>query len=66
MNIKPLHVAIAAWMNGPEVCSIEADAARASLIPSIGISTRCIYASYKLKKKKKTLLQQVKLKLGNS
>lgn len=37
----------AAWMNGLEVCSIEADVARASLILSVGISTRYIYASYK-------------------
>ncbi|MCD7449356.1 TGF-beta-activated kinase 1 and MAP3K7-binding protein 2 [Datura stramonium] len=40
---KPL----AAWMNGLEVCSIEADVARASLILSVGISTRYIYATYK-------------------
>ncbi|XAR63453.1 hypothetical protein NMG60_11023392 [Bertholletia excelsa] len=40
---KPL----AAWMNGLEVCSIEADVARACLILSVGISTRYIYASYK-------------------
>ncbi|CAI9786095.1 unnamed protein product [Fraxinus pennsylvanica] len=40
---KPL----AAWMNGLEVCSIEADAAKASLILSVGISTRYIYATYK-------------------
>ncbi|KAK1404244.1 protein TAB2-like [Heracleum sosnowskyi] len=38
---------LAAWMNGLEVCSIEADVARASLILSVGISTRYIYASYK-------------------
>ncbi|XP_022876658.1 protein TAB2 homolog, chloroplastic isoform X2 [Olea europaea var. sylvestris] len=40
---KPL----AAWMNGLEVCSIEADVAKASLILSVGISTRYIYATYK-------------------
>ncbi|GMH30640.1 hypothetical protein Nepgr_032483 [Nepenthes gracilis] len=40
---KPL----AAWMNGLEVCSIEADIARASLILSVGISTRYVYAMYK-------------------
>lgn len=40
---KPL----AAWMNGLEVCSIEADTARACLILSVGISTRYIYATYK-------------------
>ncbi|KAJ0095211.1 hypothetical protein Patl1_17177 [Pistacia atlantica] len=40
---KPL----AAWMNGLEVCSIEADTARGSLILSVGISTCYIYASYK-------------------
>ncbi|XP_044492099.1 protein TAB2 homolog, chloroplastic [Mangifera indica] len=40
---KPL----AAWMNGLEVCSIEADTAKACLILSVGISTRYIYASYK-------------------
>ncbi|KAL8132659.1 hypothetical protein AgCh_008223 [Apium graveolens] len=38
---------LAAWMNGLEVCSIEADVAQASLILSVGISTRYIYASYK-------------------
>lgn len=40
---KPL----AAWMNGLEVCSIETDTARASLILSVGIATRYIYANYK-------------------
>ncbi|KAI8571652.1 hypothetical protein RHMOL_Rhmol01G0136300 [Rhododendron molle] len=40
---KPL----AGWMNGLEVCSMEADAARASLILSVGISTRYVYATYK-------------------
>ncbi|KAA8520235.1 hypothetical protein F0562_014491 [Nyssa sinensis] len=40
---KPL----AAWMNGLEVCSIEADVDRASLILSVGISTRYVYATYK-------------------
>ncbi|CAO2817390.1 unnamed protein product [Amaranthus hypochondriacus] len=40
---KPL----AAWMNGLEVCSIEADTSRACLILSVGISTRYIYATYK-------------------
>lgn len=40
---KPL----AAWMNGLEVCSIEADLARGCLVLSVGISTRYIYASYK-------------------
>ncbi|XP_030444961.1 protein TAB2 homolog, chloroplastic [Syzygium oleosum] len=40
---KPL----AAWMNGLEVCSIEADTGRASLILSVGISTRYVYATYK-------------------
>ncbi|KAF4365551.1 hypothetical protein G4B88_025730 [Cannabis sativa] len=40
---KPL----AAWMNGLEVCSIEVDVARASLILSVGISTRYVYATYK-------------------
>ncbi|XP_047340780.1 protein TAB2 homolog, chloroplastic [Impatiens glandulifera] len=39
---KPL----AAWMNGLEVCSIEADTNRASLILSVGISTRYVYATY--------------------
>ncbi|KAL1819378.1 hypothetical protein ACET3Z_014247 [Daucus carota] len=38
---------LAAWMHGLEVCSIEADVARASLILSVGIATRYIYASYK-------------------
>uniref|UniRef100_A0A803LC05 Uncharacterized protein n=1 Tax=Chenopodium quinoa TaxID=63459 RepID=A0A803LC05_CHEQI len=36
-----------AWMNGLEVCSIEADTARACLLLSVGISTRYIYATYK-------------------
>lgn len=36
-----------AWMNGLEVCSIEADVDKASLILSVGISTRYIYATYK-------------------
>lgn len=40
---KPL----AAWMNGLEVCSVEADTARACLILSVGISTRYVYATYK-------------------
>ncbi|CAL5399372.1 unnamed protein product [Camellia sinensis] len=40
---KPL----AAWMNGLEVCSIEADLTRACLILSVGISTRYVYATYK-------------------
>ncbi|EEF44622.1 protein TAB2 homolog, chloroplastic [Ricinus communis] len=40
---KPL----AAWMNGLEVCSIEADTSRACLILSVGLSTRYIYATYK-------------------
>ncbi|KDP24808.1 hypothetical protein JCGZ_25397 [Jatropha curcas] len=40
---KPL----AAWMNGLEVYSIEADTSRACLILSVGISTRYIYATYK-------------------
>ncbi|XP_073025374.1 protein TAB2 homolog, chloroplastic-like isoform X2 [Primulina eburnea] len=40
---KPL----AAWMNGLEVCSIEADVARASIILSVWISTRYVYAIYK-------------------
>ncbi|KAG9456474.1 hypothetical protein H6P81_000982 [Aristolochia fimbriata] len=40
---KPL----AGWMNGLEVCSIEADTSRASLILSVGVATRYIYATYK-------------------
>ncbi|KAG8391233.1 hypothetical protein BUALT_Bualt01G0166600 [Buddleja alternifolia] len=40
---KPL----AAWMNGLEVCTIEADTARACITLSVGISTRYIYARYK-------------------
>ncbi|XP_058072818.1 protein TAB2 homolog, chloroplastic [Magnolia sinica] len=39
---KPL----AAWMNGLEVCSVEVDAAQASLILSVGVSTRYVYARY--------------------
>uniref|UniRef100_A0A7N2LDH2 RNA-binding protein Tab2/Atab2 C-terminal domain-containing protein n=1 Tax=Quercus lobata TaxID=97700 RepID=A0A7N2LDH2_QUELO len=38
---------LAAWMNGLEVCSIEAELSRASLILSVGISNRYIYATYK-------------------
>ncbi|PKI33930.1 protein TAB2 homolog, chloroplastic [Punica granatum] len=40
---KPL----AAWMNGLEVCALEADTSKASLILSVGISTRYIYATYR-------------------
>ncbi|XP_047940627.1 protein TAB2 homolog, chloroplastic [Salvia hispanica] len=40
---KPL----AAWMNGLEVCSVEADTSRASVVLSVGISTRYVYATYK-------------------
>ncbi|KAM0940319.1 hypothetical protein DsansV1_C18g0148971 [Dioscorea sansibarensis] len=40
---KPL----AAWMNGLEVCSVEADTGRACLILSVGVSTRYVYATYK-------------------
>ncbi|KFK38255.1 hypothetical protein AALP_AA3G089400 [Arabis alpina] len=40
---KPL----AAWMNGLEVCSIEADSSKGCLILSVGISTRYVYATYK-------------------
>ncbi|XP_021890791.1 protein TAB2 homolog, chloroplastic [Carica papaya] len=40
---KPL----AAWMNGLEVCSIEADISRACLILSVGVSTRYTYVTYK-------------------
>ncbi|KAK4775292.1 hypothetical protein SAY86_010227 [Trapa natans] len=40
---KPL----AAWMNGLEVCAVEADTSKASLILSVGISTRYTYATYK-------------------
>lgn len=40
---KPL----AAWMNGLEACSIEADVNRACLILSVGVSTRYVYATYK-------------------
>ncbi|KAK4476373.1 hypothetical protein RD792_015522 [Penstemon davidsonii] len=40
---KPL----AAWMNGLEVCALEADTTRANVILSVGIATRYIYATYK-------------------
>ncbi|XP_068648789.1 protein TAB2 homolog, chloroplastic [Aristolochia californica] len=40
---KPL----AAWMNGLEVCSLEADTSRASLILSVGVATRYVYATYR-------------------
>lgn len=36
-----------AWMNGMEVYSVEADTSRASLILSVGIATRYVYATYK-------------------
>ncbi|RLM80834.1 uncharacterized protein C2845_PM12G12060 [Panicum miliaceum] len=39
---KPL----AAWMNGLEICAMEADTGRASLILSAGVSTRYIYSGY--------------------
>lgn len=39
---KPL----AAWMNGLEICAMEVDTGRASLILSAGISTRYIYSGY--------------------
>ncbi|GAA0159115.1 hypothetical protein LIER_38796 [Lithospermum erythrorhizon] len=38
---------LAAWMNGLEICSVEADISKACLILSAGISTRYIYATYK-------------------
>ncbi|XP_071711070.1 protein TAB2 homolog, chloroplastic [Rutidosis leptorrhynchoides] len=38
---------LAAWMNGLEVCSVEADLGRANLVLSVGIATRYVYASYK-------------------
>ncbi|KAG2659702.1 protein TAB2 homolog, chloroplastic-like [Panicum virgatum] len=39
---KPL----AAWMNGLEICAMEADTGRGSLILSAGVSTRYIYSGY--------------------
>ncbi|AQK72533.1 Protein TAB2, chloroplastic [Zea mays] len=39
---KPL----AAWMNGLEICAMEADTGRASLILSAGVSTRYVYSGY--------------------
>ncbi|KAL2330774.1 hypothetical protein Fmac_018355 [Flemingia macrophylla] len=39
--------ALAALINGLEVCAVEADAARARLILSVGISTRYIFSTYK-------------------
>ncbi|KAI4385599.1 hypothetical protein MLD38_003606 [Melastoma candidum] len=38
---------LAAWMNGLEICSVEADISRACLVLSVGISTRYVYATYK-------------------
>lgn len=38
---------IVAWMNGLEVCSIEADSSKGCLILAVGISTRYVYATYK-------------------
>lgn len=34
-------------MNGLELCSVEVDVSKASLILSVGISTRYVYARYK-------------------
>ncbi|KAE8702791.1 FMN-linked oxidoreductases superfamily protein isoform 1 [Hibiscus syriacus] len=45
--IPGLAVASSPWMNGLEVCSVEADTGRGSLILSVGISTRYVYATYK-------------------
>ncbi|MFS7973077.1 hypothetical protein Hanom_Chr09g00852361 [Helianthus anomalus] len=42
-----VQLPFSAWMNGLEVCSVEADLARANLVLSVGISTRYVYASYK-------------------
>ncbi|KAJ1279928.1 hypothetical protein BS78_04G192800 [Paspalum vaginatum] len=39
---KPL----AAWMNGLEICAMEADTGRGSLILSAGVSTRYVYSGY--------------------
>ncbi|PKA52455.1 hypothetical protein AXF42_Ash020416 [Apostasia shenzhenica] len=36
-----------AWMNGLEVCSMEADSSRGCLILSVGVATRYVYATYK-------------------
>ncbi|KAF8693743.1 hypothetical protein HU200_039163 [Digitaria exilis] len=38
--------ALAAWMNGMEICAMEVDTGRASLILSAGVSSRYIYAGY--------------------
>ena len=38
---------ITAWSNGLEVCSIEVDIDKASLILSTGVNTRYVYATYK-------------------
>ncbi|KAK7323223.1 hypothetical protein VNO77_26688 [Canavalia gladiata] len=38
---------LAALINGLEVCAVEADAARARLILSVGISTQYVYSTYK-------------------
>lgn len=52
-NVEELHCLISvfphpfsAWMNGIEICSIEVDTGKASLILSTGVSTRYIYAGY--------------------
>ncbi|OEL27150.1 hypothetical protein BAE44_0011835 [Dichanthelium oligosanthes] len=37
---------IPAWMNGLEICAMEVDTGRASLILSAGVSTRYIYSGY--------------------
>lgn len=37
---------ISAWMNGLEICAMEVDTGRASLILSAGVSTRYIYSGY--------------------
>lgn len=44
-NFSPFSAT--AIMNSFELCTVEADTARGSLILSVGISTRYVYATYK-------------------
>ncbi|KAA3469521.1 Glutathione-regulated potassium-efflux system kefB [Gossypium australe] len=46
-NFSSFTIRNSSWMNGLEVCSVEADTSRGCLILSVGISTRYVYATYK-------------------
>ncbi|KAE8727468.1 FMN-linked oxidoreductases superfamily protein isoform 1 [Hibiscus syriacus] len=45
--IPGLAVTSSPWMNGLEVCSVEANTGRGGLILSVGISTCYVYVMYK-------------------